>query len=230
MGQHVLPGNPPVVVNLRRSARARRISLRVSGLDGRVTLTLPKGVSEGEGLDFVRTKADWVRGHMAATPLEETVGLGTVLPVEGAEREVVQGTGRRVVLGNGEIAVPGREDQMGRKLQAWLKELARDRLAGASDRYADLLGVRYNALSLRDTRSRWGSCSAQGRLMYSWRLILAPREVLTYVAAHEVAHLREMNHSPAFWNTVQSIYGDHRQERAWLRTNGSNLHRFRFGN
>ncbi len=102
------------------------------------------------------------------------------------------------------LIVPGREDTAAARVQAWLKTRARDRLAAASDHYAAQLGRPYTRLTLRDTRSRWGSCSAQGGLMYSWRLIMAPPDVLDYVAAHEVAHLAEMNHSPAFWAVVDT--------------------------
>jgi len=90
------------------------------------------------------------------------------------------------------------------------------------------LGRSYARLSLRDTRSRWGSCTSDGGLMYSWRLIMAPPEVLDYVAAHEVAHLAQMNHSPAFWAEVTKIYGDYAAPRNWLRANGSTLHRYKF--
>src|SRR5690606_4279045 len=111
---------------------------------------------------------------------------------------------------------------------AFLKTVARDRLATASDRYAVALGRPYGRLTLRDTRSRWGSCSAAGDLMYSWRLVMAPAEVLDYVAAHEVAHLAEMNHSPAFWDVVARLCPDYRRHRTWLRANGGALHRVRF--
>jgi len=90
------------------------------------------------------------------------------------------------------------------------------------------LGRGYQRLSLRDTRSRWGSCTADAGLMYSWRLIMAPPDVLRYVAAHEVAHLQEMNHSPAFWALVQQLYGDYRTPRGWLRQHGAGLHSYRF--
>jgi predicted metal-dependent hydrolase len=106
--------------------------------------------------------------------------------------------------------------------------LARDRLAAACDRHAQRLGRRPAALVLRDTRSRWGSCSAQGVLMFSWRLAMAPPAVLDYVAAHEVAHLAEMNHSRAFWATVARLLPDHAAPRAWLRAEGGALHRWRF--
>jgi hypothetical protein len=129
-------------------------------------------------------------------------------------------------MGVGEIAVP--DGQIGPRLQSWLRTLARDRLVEASDHYAEQLGKEYMRITLRDTRSRWGSCSSAKALMFSWRLILAPPEVLRYVAAHEVAHLAEMNHSPAFWTNVERIYGAYAAPRRWLRQNGSELHRYRF--
>lgn len=229
MGQHILPGNPPIEVTLRRSGRARRISLRVSGLDGRVTLTLPPRVPEREGLDFVREKRDWLHRQLSAQQADCRVALGAELMIEGRARNLVAGKGRRILLEEAQLLVPGRADSVGASVQAWLKARARDRLAAASDHYAQRIGRRYTRLTLRDTRSRWGSCSSSGGLMYSWRLIMAPPEVLDYVAAHEVAHLAEMNHSPAFWNVVRGLVPDYEAPRTWLRRNGAALHRYRFG-
>jgi len=115
------------------------------------------------------------------------------------------------------------------RAKAFLKLRARDELAAASDRYAAMVGRSYTRLSFRDTRSRWGSCSSEGVLMYSWRLIMAPPAVLDYAAAHEVAHLVEMNHSPAFWAVVARICPDYEDYRGWLRKNGDVLHRVNFG-
>ncbi|GHF33826.1 M48 family metallopeptidase [Seohaeicola zhoushanensis] len=227
MGEHLLPGRPPVPLLLRRSTRARRITLRISRLDGRVTLTLPKGVSEASALAFAREKEGWIRGHLSQRPGLETVTEGVLLPVEGVPRRVVAVPGRRVLLGAGEIGVPAGAE--GPRLAAWLKTLARDRLAAASDGYAAALGRQYRRITLRDTRSRWGSCTSDGSLMYSWRLAMAPPEVLDYVAAHEVAHLAEMNHSPAFWALVERLYGrPYAAARGWLKTEGNALHRFQF--
>lgn len=230
MGEHILPGNPPVELTLRRSSRARRISLRVSRLDGRVTLTLPQGVRSAAALDFARSKEDWLRAQLQAQPQMTAVAMGAEIPVEGRLRRIIPATGRRVVLAENELAVPGAADGVAIRLQAWLKTLARDRLAAASDRYAQALGRPYARITLRDTRSRWGSCSSNGGLMYSWRLIMAAPEVLDYVAAHEVAHLAEMNHSPAFWAHVARLYPGYEGPRRWLRDHGSDLHRYRFDN
>ncbi|MFB9149214.1 M48 family metallopeptidase [Roseovarius ramblicola] len=228
MGQHLIPGNPPVAVTLRRSARARRLSLRVSGLDGTVTLTLPRGVSEAEALGFARSRADWLRRTLAAQPDRVDIAPGAALPVEGEMRRIVAGTGRQVRLDADEIRVPGPAETLAPRLRAWLRARARDRLAAASDIHAARLGLGYARLTLRDTRSRWGSCSARGGLSYSWRLILAPPGVLDYVAAHEVAHLAQMNHSPAFWAVVARLLPDYDAPRAWLRREGAGLHRYRF--
>ena len=222
MADHFLPGPPAVPLTLRRSARARRISLRISQLDGRVTLTLPRGVPERQALDFARDKEQWIRAHLEARPTDVTVVPGALLPVEGVARRVTAGPGRGVRLSAEEVAVP--EGQAGRRLQVWLRELARDRLAGAADEYARALGRDYSRLTLRDTRSRWGSCTSDGRIAFSWRLIMAPPEVLDYVAAHECAHLLEMNHSPRFWAHVARCRPHWKRERAWLRKHGSDLH------
>lgn len=224
--RHSLPGLPDLALTLRRSARARRISLRVSALDGRVILTLPAGVPEAEALAFARSRADWIRRALDSRPDGAEIGIGATLPVEGAPRRIVAAAGRRVDLRADEIAVPA--DAAGPRLRAWLTDLARDRLTLAADHYAAALGCCYSRLSLRDTRSRWGSCSAGGALSFSWRLVLAPPPVLRYVAAHEAAHLAEMNHSPAFWTQVERIHGPFDAPRLWLRTHGAGLHRYRF--
>ncbi len=229
MQPHIIPGNPPIEVILRHSTRARRISLRVSRLDGRVTLTLPKGVREAEALDFARQKQDWLRHQLERQPDQVQVGIGVELPFEGRPLLVTHGAGRKVDIAQGELRVPGSVDRTAARLQGWLKEMARDRLTAASDRYAARLGKSYSRITMRDTRSRWGSCSSAGALMYSWRLILAPATVLEYVAAHEVAHLKEMNHSSAFWGTVDDIHGPCMEQRKWLRDNSEFLHRYRFG-
>jgi predicted metal-dependent hydrolase len=229
MSRHTLEGNPPIEVSLRRSTRARRLSLRVSRLDGRVTLTLPQFSPDQEGITFLQSKEGWLRGHLAQLSPVQTVGVGEGVMVRGQMLPIVLGAGKRVQITNTAIEVP-REDAAGLKIKAQLKQMARNALAEASDRYAEQVGRPYSRLSIRDTRSRWGSCSSQGVLMYSWRLIMAPPDVLDYVAAHEVAHLVEMNHSPAFWAVVRGLYHDFERPRQWLRAHGDQLHRTQFDN
>lgn len=228
MGVRTFPGNPEIPLKLRKSARARRMTLRISRIDGAVTLTVPRGVSEKDALAFAAEKHAWVKGHLAQHAAPELVGPGDVLSVGGERLELVQGPGKRLLFDGSRIVLPDPVEKGRRHLLAWLKEQARAELTRASDHYATRLGRRYSRLTLRDTRSRWGSCSSAGALMYSWRLILAPRSVLNYVAAHEVAHLQEMNHSADFWRVVDHLYGPHKEARDWLRQDGPKLHRFRF--
>ena len=226
----VLPGSPPVEVHLKRSSRARRFSLRVSRLDGKVTLSMPLRAREGEALAFLKGNEGWLRQTLSTMPASalRAVAHGGAIPVEGRDLILTPATGRGVRVEGDCLLVPGDPATVGPRVAAWLKVLARDRLAAASTRYAGLVGRRYTSLAIRDTRSRWGSCSPDGRLMYSWRLIMAPPQVLDYVAAHEVAHLVELNHSPAYWRVVTGICPDWKRHRDWLKANGSALHGLRF--
>ena len=223
-----LPGPPPVKITLRRSAQSRRFSLRVSRLDGRVTLSMPLRARESEALRFASEQEGWIRATLADMPVVLAVGVGDTIPVEGRNLMILQSGGRSVRVSEGTLLVPGAPEQVGPRVQAWLKVLARDRLAVACDRYAAAIGRPYTRLTLRDTRSRWGSCAHDGALMFSWRLIMAPPSVLDYVAAHEVAHLAEMNHSPAFWAVVDRLYPGWKTQRKWLHGQGQALHGYRF--
>jgi predicted metal-dependent hydrolase len=227
MGSHILEGNPPIDVTLRNSARAKRMSLRVSRLDGRVTLTLPSRTPRREGVAFLRSKEEWLRGHLALLRPAAEAKVGSEVIFRGKNFLVIAGLRARATIGTDAIEVSSRKPA-GPQIKALFRFHARDALAAASDRYAVALGRDYTRLSIRDTRSRWGSCSAQGVLMYSWRLIMAPPAVLDYVAAHEVAHLVEMNHQPAFWDVVASICPNYATHRAWLRAHGDSLHRVSF--
>ena len=225
---HILPGDPPVQVALRRSARARRLSLRISGTDGRVTLTLPLRARLGDGLAFLREREPWLRGHLSRAPVAILPAFGTRIPLEGRSVLLCPGEGR-IALDGDNLSLPGGTEGLSGRLAAFLKATARDRIAAACDRHAAVLGRRYRKLTLRDTRSRWGSCTGDGDLMFSWRLILAPPPVLDYVVAHEVGHLAEMNHSPAFWAVVEGLCPGHEGPRDWLRREGPGLHRLRLG-
>ena len=228
MGDHlILPGDPPIALDIRPSARARRLSLRVSRLDGRVTLTLPKGASRRHALSFVEDKADWIRRHLADRPDAEVPMPGTRLPFRGTDHPVVTGPGRSVRLADGRIEVPHHDPaRTPARLMAFLKHEARAALAEAVDRHAATLAVTPARLTLRDTRSRWGSCTTKGDLMFSWRLVMAPPEVLDYVAAHEVAHLEHMNHSARFWALTKRLFPETDRAEAWLKQHGRDLHRY----
>ena len=225
--QIFLSDYPTIGATLRRSRQAKRLSLRISSLDGRITITGPHFVPESTFQDFLDSKAEWILAnhkHIERIIVDD----GASVPVLGKPHVIGTTNMRKISVVDDQILVPQHRSSIGAQVQGVLKSLARDHLAQASDRYAQRLGHSYQSLRLRDTRSRWGSCSSDGHLMYSWRLVMAPRGVLNYVAAHEVAHLVEMNHSKSFWSVVYDIYGDYEQPRDWLRTSGNQLHRYNF--
>jgi predicted metal-dependent hydrolase len=223
-----LPGPPPVEITLRRSARSTRFSLRVSQLDGRVTLSMPLRARERDAMEFALGHESWVRAALARRPTQSLLRMGDTVLVEGRLLTLAPGTTRSPVIAGDSLLLPGEPAQAATRTAAYLKTLARDRLAAASDHYAAQIGRKVTRITLRDTRSRWGSCAHDGALMYSWRLIMAPPPVLTYVAAHEVAHMVEMNHSDAFWDVVNRLYPGWQAQRKWLHTHGRDLHAYQF--
>ncbi len=221
-------GQPPILITLRRMARARRFSLRVAASDGRVTLSLPLRAREADALAFAQTQEGWIRAALATMPQGVTVSIGQQITVEGVALTLTAGQGRFVRIDADQLIVPGDPDRVAARVAAFLKVRARDRLAAASDHYAAQIGRQVTQITLRDTRSRWGSCTHQGALMYNWRLIMAPPAVLDYVAAHEVAHMIEMNHSDAFWAVVARLYPAWKPQRAWLKRFGAQLQAVQF--
>jgi predicted metal-dependent hydrolase len=224
---HILAGNPPIEVALKRHARARRFTLRVSKSSGTVSLSMPTHAPETEALEFLAERAGWVRKHLDAAPEMQRPAIGAAFPLLGADRQIVAGPGRMARFHEGQVLMP-ENGRAGPLLATLLKVMAREALVARCDHHAAGLGRRFGRMTLRDTRSRWGSCSTRGDLMFSWRLIMAPPEVLDYVAAHEVAHLVQMNHSPAFWATCATLCPDYQAPRRWLKSHGSALQAWRF--
>ena len=214
-------------VRHRVSSRARRLTLRVSP-EGCIACTRPRGAPLRDAQAFVASRQGWIEARLAALPRLVVVGPGASLPVEGRAREIVVAAGGQPRLEGDRLVLPVGGASPGVAAAAWLRTLARARLEAACRDLASALSRRHGCITLRDTRSRWGSCTARGDLMFSWRLAMAPPEVLRYVAAHEVAHLARMDHSPAFWALVERLVPGWRPHRAWLRTHGPGLMRYRF--
>jgi len=216
-----------VPVKIRRNARAGRVSLRIDQ-DGSIILTLPPHLAAGHGLAFAKSKAAWLAERLAARPTNIPFEDGMDLPLLGFShrlRHTPEGR-RGVWIADGEIQVSGRPEHFSRRLTDWLKRRARDEITTRALTMAATIDKPLGAIRLKDTRSRWGSCNSSGDLAFSWRLLMAPADVLTYVVAHEVAHLREMNHSAAFWRLVAELVPDTQTPRAWLKRHGAQLHRY----
>ncbi len=218
----------PVVVSVRPGAR--RISLRLPGGPPLVKVTVPRGVPARRGLDFARSRAAWIARRLAERPPPRPFAHGVRIPFRGREHAILHLPGRRGgVWAEGEgaaarICVTGAEEHLPRRLTDWLKTQARKDLLRACFHYSKVMELSFSRVSVRDQKSRWGSCSARGTLSFSWRLVLAPPFVADYLAAHEVAHLAEMNHSPRFWALVRAHCPHVDAAEDWLKRNGPGLH------
>lgn len=222
---------PEVAVQLRVSARARRFTLRLGQPGEGAVLTLPAGVPQSEARMFLLRQSDWLRRALDRQPEQVVVADGTALPVDGQPRliQVTDGPRRAPVLEGDVLRLAGRAPA-GKRIAAWLKARARDRMVPRVQAHAATLGREVTAISLKDTRSRWGSCSSTRRISLSWRLAMAPLEVQDYLAAHEAAHLVEMNHSPAYWAVLARLMPGFQAPRQWLKHEGRTLHAYRFEN
>ncbi len=230
----VTVGNRTVHVALRRSRRAQRYTLRlVPG--GHFVLTMPERGSEARAVAFARAQAGWIRTRMDRLIEPVPFEPGAVIPVRDTPHEIrLAGTRRGLIrLDEGQghqgrpvIVVPGDPRHLSRRLNDWLKAQARADLEAAALRHAAAAGVSIARVSVRDQVSRWGSCSANGALSFSWRLILAPPMVLDYLAAHEVTHRLEMNHSARFWRHLRRLAPHTDSAEAWLKRHGASLHRY----
>jgi predicted metal-dependent hydrolase len=213
-------------VSIRISDRARRVGLRIDSAERRVELILPRGVSERTGLRFLAAKRAWVTARLEALPQRVPFVEGATVPFLGVPHRICREltpAAPPVRIVDGEIRVHGDPAHLARRVRDHLVAAARAELAPRARRLAAHIGRGVARVSVRDTRSRWGSCSGQRNLSFSWRLIFAPEPVLEYVVAHEVAHLAEMNHGPRFWALVDSLAPGSAGQRAWLKQNRNRL-------
>ncbi len=220
----------PAPVEFRSSPRAKRLSLRVDQARGRVVLTAPPALARRQAMEFLARHQGWLTQRLAKMPSAQPFADGAVIPVLGVPHairgaaESLRGAASR---SDGVLRVPGAPAHLRRRVTDYLKAEARREIAARAAAKAASIDRRIAAISVRDTRSRWGSCNSAGRLGFSWRLIMAPEFVLDYVVAHEVAHLAEMNHGPRFWRLCAQLTGsDPAAARAWLKRHGPGLHAY----
>ena len=218
-----LPGGEALVA-WRRNPRARRVSLRIDPQQGSVIVTLPRRASRAAGMALLNDHADWVVGRLAALPVATVLAEGALVPLDGVPHRIrqVEGAGGAWVEG-AEILVAGEAAFLARRVRDMLRRQARRGLTQKALAAASLAGLRPVRITVKDTRTRWGSCTSNGTLMFSWRLVMAPPHVQEYVAAHEVAHMRHMNHSPQFWALVEALSPHRHVACAWLRDEGARL-------
>ncbi|WP_029058241.1 M48 family metallopeptidase [Stappia stellulata] len=223
-------GARSLTVRLVRNSRAKRYILRVPASGGDPVLTVPARGTLETAKAFAERQRDWLSAQLEKRADTAPFAEGACVPLRGVEHVIEAAEGVRGLVRIRETAagpvlsVPGGPDHLPRRLRDWFKGQARKDLEAAVARHADALGRAPAGITLRDTRSRWGSCSATGNLSFSWRLVLAPPTILDYVAAHEVAHLAEMNHGPDFWRLCRNLAPQTDEARVWLRQKGGTLH------
>lgn len=219
----MLPPTAPLV--WRRSKRARRMTLRVDAVQGSVVLTLPERTSRKQGLMFVQQHMDWISASLASLPEKPVLANGHDIMIEGSLVPILHDpTARRGTwLDADGLHVSGDADHTERRVRDFLRVLAKDRLSAAVKRQSERMQLVPSRLDLRDVRTRWGSCTRQGRIMLSWRLLITPVEIRDYVIIHELAHLRHFDHGADFWALVDHFCSNGRPGRLaaerWLREN-----------
>lgn len=220
----------PLIV--QRHARARRMRLRFDGIGDRALLTIPARAALKRALDWAGEQSGWIETQRGRARGVVLIAHGAHVPVEGEPLLIVatDATGRHIAREDDRLLVGGPADHAGPRVVRWLKALAKEVLTTETQALAAAHRLPLGRVSIGDPRGRWGSCSARGDIRYSWRLILAPPHVRLATVAHEVAHLRHMHHGPEFHDLVRIISPvDPDEARAWLRREGTGLHRYRDG-
>ncbi len=225
-------GGREIPVRISPHPRARRISMRLARDADAVRITVPSGIPEKRGLAFALSRRDWILGQLERRPPAVPFTPGARIPLRGETHLIAHVPQRRGTVwredgdGTPRICVAGAPEHLPRRLTDWLKRQARNDLLQACTVYSRKMNLPFRRISVRDQKSRWGSCSMRGNLNFSWRLIFAPSFVLDYLAAHEVAHLAEMNHSARFWKLVRHHCPHVDAAEDWLRNHGRTLHRW----
>ncbi len=221
------PDGDQIRVRLEVNSKARRLILRLDERRREAVAIAPTRRQIKDAAAFAAERIDWISTRLQHLPEVVRFEENNLISYRGAPcRLTAEGQGRvaRMMAGQPNIlCAPGDPETLNLRVTRYLKKQARADITRAVNRHAASLGVAYKGIAVKDTRSRWGSCTADGQLSFSWRLIMAPPAVLDYVAAHECAHLLEMNHSPRFWAHVATCCNDWKHQRAWLREHGAGL-------
>jgi predicted metal-dependent hydrolase len=209
----------------RRSARARRVSLRIDARAGKVVVTLPTRAARSAGMALLADNAAWVAERLAALPAPVAFAPGGIVTIDGLAHPIRHVAGGRggAWLADGVLHVTGEPEFTGRRVRDFLRAEARRRFAALALAKAHEAGVTPRRVTVKDTSSRWGSCSPEGVLMFCWRLIMAPPFVQDYVVGHEVAHLRHLNHGAQFWALCETLSPYRARADAWLHAEGAGL-------
>lgn len=205
-------------------ARSRRISLRIDEKQRIPVLSIPKFCSIKKAKIFILEHKDWIVDSLAKIPSKITLKNKDIISLGGKEIEICHDRFRRgTSLENGVLAVGGDECFLHRRVMDFAKKYAKNVLCEKTYEAAKKLDCKVHRITLKDTKSRWGSCSSKNNINYNWRVILAPEFVIDYLVCHEVSHLKYQNHSKEFWQCLADMCPNFEEGRYWLKTNGKEL-------
>lgn len=213
------------------SPRARRMALRLDPKHRVMHLVVPKRASLRSAFKFAEENREWIREKLRALPRQVPFRDGAVLPVLGRDRQIVILYNETlkytdIILRKDEIVVLTNKLDPSVRIKRFLIDLAKEKITEMSYEKSSLIRRRISDIQVKDTKSRWGSCSEDGKISFSWRLIFAPPKAMDYVIAHEVAHLVHLDHSEAFWDVCEALSRDYETGKDWMRDNGHDLMRF----
>ncbi len=221
-------------LTIKQHERATRITLRIEPGGRALKMTIPSGLARRDVDAFLDRHQGWLMTKLAKFSADTGLHDGGTILFRGVSHRI-QHTGSlrglteaTVIDGKPVLRVSGMPEHLGRRIATFLKKEARADLERLAKFHAHSIRAPIKSISMKDTRSRWGSCSAEGNLSFSWRIIMAPPAVVDYLAAHEVAHLKEMNHGPNFWALCKKLCPGMEEAKSWLKRHGSLLHAIDF--
>ncbi len=224
---HITINGSEYALMLRRHARSRSITLRTDPAQQAIQVTCPPYVPVRQVTDFIHQKSVWIENSFAKAGPIARLEPGNSIGFRGQPITICwrQGWPRRIIQAKGEIRVGGPRENVAKRVTAWLKKEARTLITADIADYSAVAGITPPPLALSSARRRWGSCSQAGKIRINWRLVMAPDTIRRSVVAHEIAHLRHMNHSTAFYAWLDHLYeGDRHTADDWLKQHGAALH------
>lgn len=218
-------------LKLSISERAKRMALRLDPQSRTIQLVVPKRASMKTAYLFAEQNKDWIREKLRDLPRQIPFKDGEILPILGRDRKIIVLYNPAlkttdIQLKKDELLVLTNKTDPSVRIKRFLIELARERLTELALEKSSLLRRRLTDVQVKDTRSRWGSCTEDGRISFSWRLIFAPTKAFDYVVAHECGHLCHMDHSENFWKVCEKISRNYEEGKEWMQLNGHRLMRF----
>lgn len=220
--------SPHIYVKI--SPKAKRLALRLDGRARRVNLVIPKRASLKKAYEFAELNSAWIKDKIDGLPHPVPYINGTILPIMGINRtlRIVKSGGKttQIKLTADELIVSSPHDDVAPRIGRYLRNLALEKLGELAHLKASELNRKLSKFVVRDMRSRWGSCSTDGRMTLSWRLIFAPMESIDYVISHEAAHLTHPDHGKRFWELCEKLSLDFTTGHNWMQKNGVSLGRY----